>query len=186
MSNITLNNFLKLVQIPYKIVPKSICNLIWEVFSVSDSLLAIIYRRLYMQKYAKKVGSNIYIGKYVVIKNIHNLIIGNNVSIHSFSYVDAYGEIDIGNNVSIANHTTLISSNHTWQDNDKPIKYNQVTPKKIIIEDDIWIAAGVRVLGGSHIRRRCVIGAGAVVNKDTEANSLYVGVPIKKVKEVSS
>jgi len=174
------------VQIPYKIVPKSICNLIWEVFSVSDSLLAIIYRRLYMQKYAKKVGSNIYIGKYVVIKNIHNLIIGNNVSIHSFSYVDAYGEIDIGNNVSIANHTTLISSNHTWQDNDKPIKYNQVTPKKIIIEDDIWIAAGVRVLGGSHIRRRCVIGAGAVVNKDTEANSLYVGVPIKKVKEVSS
>ena len=61
-----------------------------------------------------------------------------------------------------------------------------MTPKKIIIEDDIWIAAGVRVLGGSHIRRRCVIGAGAVVNKDTEANSLYVGVPIKKVKEVSS
>ena len=61
-----------------------------------------------------------------------------------------------------------------------------MTPKKIIIEDDIWIAAGVRVLGGSHIRRRCVIGAGAVVNKDTEVNSLYVGVPIKKVKEVNS
>lgn len=186
MSNIALNNFLEIVQIPYKFLPKPICNFIWKVSSVSDSLIAIIYRRLYMQKYAKKVGSNIYIGKYVVIKNIHNLIIGNNVSIHSFSYVDAYGEIDIGNNVSIANHTTLISSDHTWQDNDKPIKYNKVTPKKIIIEDDIWIAAGVRVLGGSHIRRRCVIGAGAVVNKDTEANSLYVGVPIKKVKEVNS
>ena len=73
------------------------------------------------------------------------------MSIHSFSYIDAYGKIDIGNNVSIANHTTLISSDHTWQDNDKPIKYNQVTPKKIIIEDDIWIAAGVRVLGGKKL-----------------------------------
>lgn len=186
MSNVVLNNFLELVQIPYKFLPKPICSFIWEVSSVSDSLIAIIYRRLYMQKYAKKVGSNIYIGKYVVIKNIHNLRIGNNVSIHSFSYVDAHGEIDIGNNVSIANHTMLISSDHTWQDNDKPIKYNKVTPKKIIIEDDIWIAAGVRVLGGSHIRRRCIIGAGAVVNKDTEANSLYVGVPIKKVKEVNN
>lgn len=177
------NNILKLFQIPYYLIPKKICNLLWEISLVSDSLPAVACRSLYVTKYA---GTNIYIGKYVVIKNIHNLRIGNNVSIHSFSYIDAYGKIDIGNNVSIANHTTLISSDHTWQDNDKPIKYNQVTPKKIIIEDDIWIAAGVRVLGGSHIRRRCVIGAGAVVNKDTEANSLYVGVPIKKVKEVNS
>ncbi|MCE4990026.1 acyltransferase [Staphylococcus hominis] len=186
MSNIALNNFLEIVQIPYKFLPKSICNFIWEVSSVNDSLIAIIYRRLYMQKYAKKVGANIYIGKYVVIKNIHNLRIGNNVSIHSFSYVDAYGEIDIGNNVSIANHSTLISSDHTWEDRCKPIKYNKIKAKKIIIDDDVWIAAGVRILGGIKIRKRCIIGAGSVVNKDTEPNSLYVGIPIKKIKEANS
>jgi len=121
-----------------------------------------------------------------VLKNIQNLSVGNNVSIHSFNYIDAYGGIDIGNNVSIANHSTLISSDHTWNDKHKPIKYNKVKPKKIIIEDDVWVAAGVRELGGVKINKRCVIGAGAVVNKDTEANSLYVGVPIKKVKEVNN
>ena len=76
----------------------------------------------------------------------------------------------------------MISSDHTWKDKSKPIKYNNIEPKKIVIEDDVWIAAGVKVLGGNKIRRRCVIGAGAVVNKNTEANSLYVGVPIKKLR----
>lgn len=61
-----------------------------------------------------------------------------------------------------------------------PIKYNPVDPKRIIIENDVWIAAGVRVLGGVTINKRNVIGAGAIVNKSTEENCVYVGVPIKK------
>lgn len=180
------NNIMRILQIPYKFLPKSICNVLWELSMVSDDLVAIAYRGLYLKKYAKEVGTNIYIGKFVVLKNIQNLSVGNNVSIHSFNYIDAYGGIDIGNNVSIANHSTLISSDHTWNDKHKPIKYNKVKPKKIIIEDDVWIASGVRVLGGSIIKNRCIIGAGAVVNKKTEPNSLYVGVPIKKIKEVNS
>lgn len=176
------NSLFRILQIPYKFLPKPMCNLIWDISLISDALLAVVYRRLYINKYAKKAGSKIHIGKYVVIKNIQNLSIGNNVSIHSFNYIDAYGGIDIGNNVAIAGHSTLISSDHTWKDKSKPIKYNNIEPKKIVIEDDVWIAAGVKVLGGNKIRRRCVIGAGAVVNKNTEANSLYVGVPIKKLR----
>lgn len=186
MNRKTKNSLFTILQIAYKFLPKFMCNLMWDMSSISDALLAVIYRRLYINKYAKKAGSKIHIGKYVVIKNIKNLSIGNNVSIHSFNYIDAYGGIDIGNNVAIANHSTLISSDHTWKDKHKPIKYNKVEPKKIVIEDDVWVAAGVRVLGGVKINKRCVIGAGAVVNKDTETNSLYVGVPIKKVKEVNN
>ncbi|WP_241958994.1 acyltransferase [Staphylococcus equorum] len=179
-----LHYIINIMQKPYNFLPKIVCNILWDVLSVSESKVAILSRYLYIKKYAKTVGSNVFIGKYVSIKNIQSLSIGKDVSIHAYSYIDAYGQITIGNSVSIANHSTLISSDHTWEDSSLPIKYNPVEPKKIIIEDDVWIAAGVRVLGGSTIKNRCVIGAGAVVNKDTEKCSVYVGVPIKKVKEI--
>lgn len=185
MTSLLSQKCFKLLQFPYKFLPKPICNLIWDISLINDSLAAIVYRRLYLSKYAKSVGTNTHIGKYIVLKNVQNLVLGNNVSLHSYCYIDAHGGIDIGSNVSIANHCTLISSEHTWGDKDKPIKYNKIQSKRICIEDDVWIAAGVRVLGGNTIKTRCIIGAGAVVNKDTEPNSLYVGVPIKKIREVN-
>ncbi|WP_192959431.1 acyltransferase [Staphylococcus cohnii] len=177
-------SIIKVMQKPYNLLPKGISNILWDIFSLSESKFAILYRYLYLNKYANSIGKNVFIGKYVTIKNIDSLSIGNDVSIHAYSYIDAYGKIEIGDSVSIANHTTLISSDHTWTDRNTAIKYNPVSPKKIIIENDVWIAAGVRVLGGNTINKRNVIGAGAVVNKSTEENSVYVGVPIKKVKEI--
>ncbi|WP_239732889.1 acyltransferase [Mammaliicoccus sp. P-M55] len=175
---------LKVLQIPINIMPKIILNTIWDVTSTSESLGAILYRYLYSKKYAKYIGDNVFIGKYVTLKNMKNLSVGNNVSIHAYNYIDAYGDITIQDNVSIANHCTIISSDHTWDDRDTPIKYNKVLKKPILIKEDVWVAAGVRILGNTVIEKRNVIGAGAVLNKSTEKNGLYVGVPIKKIKEI--
>jgi len=147
--------------------------------------MAMLFRYLYMKKYCEFLGENVYIGKTVNFKNIQNLKIGSNVSIHSFNYIDAYGGIKIGDNVSIANHCTLISSDHTWSDINTPIKYNDILKKPIIINDDVWVAAGCRILGDVKISTRTVVGAGAVVNKNLEAYSLYVGVPAKKIKKLN-
>nr|WP_263314151.1 acyltransferase [Mammaliicoccus sp. Marseille-Q6498] len=179
-----LKKMIRILQLPINIIPKIVLNIIWDVTSTSEGLIPILFRYLYLKKYAKYVGHNVFIGKFVTLKNVKNLSVGNNVSIHAYNYIDAYGEITIGDNVSIANHCTIISSDHTWDDYDTPIKYNKVSKKRIIIKEDVWIAAGVRVLGSSVIEKRNVIGAGAVVNKKTEENSLYVGVPIKKIKEI--
>lgn len=178
------HRLIDLMQIPYNKLPKALSDMIWNVFTVSDSKIAVTSRYMYLKKYASFIDRNIYVGKFVCLKNIDRLTIGKNVSIHSFSYIDAYGEIFIGDNVSIANHRTLISSEHTWDDRNMPIKFNAICPKKIIIEKDVWIASGVRILGGNIIRERNIIGAGAVLTKNTEPNSLYVGIPAKRMKEV--
>lgn len=179
-----LFKIIDIIQKPYNLLPKFICNLVYDFSSVSEGKFALLIRYLYVKRFAKSVGNNVYIGKYVSLKNIKNLSIGNNVSIHAYNYIDASGFISIGNNVSIANHCTLISSDHTWNDKTKPIKYNSVNLKPITIMNDVWIAAGVRVLGNTTIKNRCVIGAGAIVNKTTEEHGLYVGVPIKKVRSI--
>lgn len=167
------------------IVPKPLLNFLLFLFDSSEGKIAILYRYLYLRKYCKSTGENIYVGKNTNFKNIQNLSIGSNVSIHSFTYLDAYGGISIGDNVSIANHCTLISSDHTWRNKEIPIKYNIIEKKPIKIEDDVWIAAGCRILGNVTIKQRTVIGAGAVVNKSLDNNSLYVGVPARKVKSLN-
>ena len=56
--------------------------------------------------------------------------------------------------------------------------------KPINIEDGVWIGAEVIILPGITIGSGCVIGAGSVVAKDTEKDSLYVGIPARKVKNL--
>jgi acetyltransferase-like isoleucine patch superfamily enzyme len=53
--------------------------------------------------------------------------------------------------------------------------------KGIVIEDDVWIGAGARILDGVTIARGSVIGAGSVVTKSTQPYSIVVGVPAKIV-----
>lgn len=167
-----------------KLLPIFILRILWNIFDNSEGKLAILFRYLFLKKYCKKIGERVYIGKNVNIKNYKNLSLGTNVSIHSFCYIDAYGDITIGDNVSIANSTSIISSDHTWSDVGLPIKYNKVVRKPIVILNDVWIASGVRILGDIKIKSRTVIGAGAVVTKSLESNSLYLGVPARKIKDL--
>ncbi|MCK4816024.1 acyltransferase, partial [bacterium] len=52
----------------------------------------------------------------------------------------------------------------------------------IVIEDDVWLGMGVKIMDGVHIGRGAIIGAGAVVTRDVPSAAVAVGVPAKVVK----
>ncbi|WP_060664555.1 DapH/DapD/GlmU-related protein [Bacillus sp. CHD6a] len=54
--------------------------------------------------------------------------------------------------------------------------------KPIKIGNGCWVGARVTILPGVTIGDGCIIAAGSVVTKDCESNSLYSGVPAKRVK----
>ena len=56
-----------------------------------------------------------------------------------------------------------------------------------IIEDNCLIGMGSTVLDNAHVPSGCIIAANALVlsNQKLEPNSVYAGVPAKKVKEVT-
>ena len=56
------------------------------------------------------------------------------------------------------------------------------TARTIILEDNVWLAAGVKVLDGVTIGKDSIVGAGAVVNRDVPPLSIAVGVPAKVIR----
>lgn len=67
---------------------------------------------------------------------------------------------------------------------DIPIKYNEVKLSRVTILDDVWIGCACRILSGTTIDHRCIIAAGAVVNRDCESNKIYGGIPVKIIKKI--
>lgn len=52
----------------------------------------------------------------------------------------------------------------------------------ITVGNNVFIGRDATILKGVHIGSNVIIGAGAIVSKDCEDNSIYAGVPAKKIK----
>jgi acetyltransferase-like isoleucine patch superfamily enzyme len=169
--------------------------------------LWFLFRHLSVVHSSFKYGYNLKMGYFNVIGK--NVVVGDNCEICNFvllkdktvsgdncyfdSYVLSSGTCQIGNNVIM--------------------RYRTVIARNVIIEDDVFFTAGVKtiylthkreatvkplrikrgcyfgdnsiILGGVTVAENCIIGACAFVNRDTEPNGVYVGVPAKRMREAS-
>lgn len=133
------------------------------------------------------VADDVMIDSFVKIKFVGgsgNINIGEGTYINSCCVLYSGNGIEIGKHVLIAANCTFAPVNHEFGQRDKLIKDQRFKPSKggIIIEDDVWIGAGVIVLDGSIIRKGAVIGAGSFVNGLVESYSISTGNPLKHIK----
>lgn len=98
-------------------------------------------------------------------------------------FFDLGADITIGANCAIGFGVTFVNSYHLIG----PSNHRAGTGKSlpITIEDGCWIGANSTIMPGVIIAKGCVIGAGALVNKSTLPNGLYLGVPAKRIKDIS-
>ena len=129
------------------------------------------------------IGERCDISEYSMILSYGGCIImGNDCSVNPFVILYGHGDLTIGNGVRIASHSVFIPSNHNFEDVNEYIFEQGETSRGIIVEDDVWIGTRVTILDGVTIRQGCVIAAGAVVTKSTEAYCVYAGIPAKKIR----
>lgn len=133
------------------------------------------------------VGDKVMIDSFVKIKFVGgsgDIEIGEGSKINSGCVLYSGNGIRIGSNVLIAANCTFAPVNHEYSLRSKTIIEQRFQNSKggIIIEDDVWIGAGVVILDGSHIRKGTVIGALTVVNTITEEYGVYAGNPLQLKK----
>lgn len=108
------------------------------------------------------------------------VFIGANVMIDS-EYPDY---VKIGNWVSIGPGAMLMAHGGASAFHQKQGLYYE-PPKKIIIEDGAWIAAGAIILPGVTVGKGAIVGAGAVVSRDVPPMTMVVGNPARAVKKLT-
>lgn len=133
-------------------------------------------RKDLMAKMFMKLGKNCYIEPPFHCNWAgHFMSLGDNVYINfNFTAVDdTY--IEIGNNVMIGPNVTIATANHpeNLADRVQGFQYN----RKVIIEDNVWLGAGVIVLPGITIGKDSIVGAGSVVTRDVPPGVVAVGNP---------
>lgn len=91
--------------------------------------------------------------------------------------------ITIGAGCDIAMQVLFATSSHEIGPGSR--RAGRAISSPITVGDGVWIGARSVVLPGVHIGAGSIIAAGSVVTEDCDANSLYAGVPARKIRSLS-
>jgi acetyltransferase-like isoleucine patch superfamily enzyme len=125
----------------------------------------------------KHLGGMAWVQHGVTIVYANRLRVGRNFGCNSGTYINAIGGITMGDHVLLGSNVTISSGKHPIEGAEPPVFARPVEPLPIVIEDDVWIGAGAVIVPGVTLAKGTVIGANAVVTKDTEAYGVYAGAP---------
>jgi acetyltransferase-like isoleucine patch superfamily enzyme len=94
-----------------------------------------------------------------------------------------WGGLSIGPYCNVAAHCVFATVGHHDEITDKPMALTGEKAGPITLVEDVWVAANVTITANMTIAKGCVIGANAVVTKDTQPMGLYCGVPARRVRD---
>jgi acetyltransferase-like isoleucine patch superfamily enzyme len=153
---------------------------LWQMFDRSpvgqNALLGHRFRRLLAPLIFKNVGHNFKCWHNVEWSFGYNLSFGDDVVVHRHVLLDDRGGIEIGNNVSISDYVNVYSHTHDIYEISRV--YNLPTR----IGNGVRLTYHSTVLAGCQVGDNAMVGTGAVVTKDVEANHIVVGIPAKTAK----
>ncbi|WP_323989321.1 sugar O-acetyltransferase [Nguyenibacter sp. L1] len=91
------------------------------------------------------------------------------------------GGLDIADDVMIGPNVSLITTGHPVE---PAQRRTAIIGKPIVIEKNVWIAAGATIIGGVTVGENSVVAAGAVVTRDVPANTLVGGNPARIIRSI--
>ncbi len=93
-------------------------------------------------------------------------------------------DIFVGNHVMFGPNVTIDTATHPVSPDlrKRGAQYN----KKVYIEENVWLGAGVIVLPGVRIGKNSVIGAGSLVTKDIPDNVVAFGTPCMVKRKINN
>lgn len=159
----------------------------------------------------QSIGENVLLSDKASYYNCQNISIGNNTRIDDFAVLSAgKGGIVIGQHVHIAIGVSLVgagkiilgdfsglsskvsvfSSNDDYSGNfmtgpTLSSIFTNVTDAQVSIGKHVIVGAGTVILPGVIIEEGCAVGALSLITKDCKEFGVYIGTPVKRIKERS-
>ncbi|MCM1020588.1 MAG: sugar O-acetyltransferase [Muribaculaceae bacterium] len=113
-----------------------------------------------------------------------NIRIGNNFFANFNLTIIDEAFVTIGDNVFIGPNVSIYTACHPLE---PEVRNTGVEwAEAVTIGDNVWIGGSATILPGVTIGNNCVVGAGSVVTKDVEANSLVAGNPARFIKAIKT
>lgn len=169
----------------------------WLPTPVGVALRMLAYKPLFRHLGAARIGTGVTlagcrnitlhdgvrIGRHCVLTaNDGELVMARDACLSPGVHVGADGgSVQIGAQVAVGPHTVIRAANHRFDDVHRPIMEQGHTPGRVIIEDDVWIAANCTITPDVRIAHGAVVGAGAVVTRDVPPLGIVAGVPARLI-----
>lgn len=135
------------------------------------------WRRFLLKLFGAKIGQGVLIRPSARVTYPWKVSIGNRSWIGDHAEIYSLGEIEIGADVVISQRSYLCAAAHEYS---KPSF--DILDKKIVIEDQAWLATDVFVAPGVTIGRGAVVGARSSVFQNMPAAMVCYGSPAKAVR----
>ena len=86
----------------------------------------------------------------------------------------------IGDGCQIGHNVVFATLNHGIAPEDRCHTY----PAPIVLGKNVWVGSNAIILPGVMIGDNAIVGAGAVVTKDVEKNTIVGGNPAKLIRKI--
>ena len=153
---------------------------LWEMFDRSplgeNVHLGVKFRRVLAKHIFARCGKNFKAFHHVKLSFGYGLEVGDDVVVHRHVLLDDRGGIRIGSGASISDFVNVYSHSH---DITEP---RDVETPLTVIGPRVRIAYHATVLAGVTLAENSMVGTHALVTKDTERDTIHVGVPAKPAK----
>jgi|APSaa5957512535_1039671.scaffolds.fasta_scaffold117041_2 acetyltransferase-like isoleucine patch superfamily enzyme len=148
-----------------------------RLFGIFPGKVGILLRILVYKPFFKKLGKKVEFREDTNITFPTRIIMNNSIKIGRGVIINATGGVILKDHVRVGPNSMIISTNHNFGDIGRSIDSQGVNYKEIIIEEDVWVGAHVKILSGANIGAHSVVGAGSVVTSIIPPYSIVVGNP---------
>lgn len=141
-------------------------------------------RRDFLRTFVAKLDEGAIINSPFYMEFANHLEMGVNSFINYDCIMLNNAMVKLGDNVLVGPKVSFYTAMH-------PIDAKQreqwlVYAKPITVEDNVWIGGSATILGGVTIGKNAIVGAGAVVTKDVEPNTIVVGNPARVLRKITA
>ncbi|MGN7212979.1 acyltransferase [Brachybacterium paraconglomeratum] len=121
------------------------------------------------------------LGHGITFCNPSAVEMGPSCFINNQVYFDA-GSVVLGAKVTVGPRAMFITADHSI--GEATHRAGDGSHRGITVGDGAWIGAGAILLPGITVGAGSIIGAGAVVTSDCLPDSVYAGVPARKLRDL--